>query len=147
MRHESEVVPQTRGKGLNLTASALQGTSRSRDAIERTQPGLAYPGNRLPTFSGSHTALGHSAAFPVGLPAWFIRAFTDEGDTVFDPFSGSGSTIIASENTGRVGYGMELSAIYTDVIVRRWQNVTGDVATLEGDGRTFEEIAVDRLKG
>ena len=102
-----------------------------KDAGEYIVPGMAYPGNRLPTFAGSHEATGHSAAFPVGLPQFFIEAYTDPGDVTFDPFAGSGSTLIASENTGRRGYGMELSPGYCDVIVTRWQNLTGKKAVLD----------------
>jgi DNA modification methylase len=90
--------------------------------------GLAYPGNRLPTFAGSHEATGHTAAFPVGLPGWFIRAYSDEGDNVFDPFCGSGSTLIAAEREHRIGYGVEISPGYCDVIVARWERLTGHTA-------------------
>ncbi len=103
--------------------------------------GMAYPGNRLPTFSGSHEATGHTAAFPVGLPEFFIKAYTDEGDAVFDPFMGSGSTLIAAEKNGRIGYGTEISPAYCDVIVRRWQDFTGQQATLEATGQTFDEVS------
>jgi len=92
--------------------------------------GLAYPGNRLPTFSESHSPLGHAAAFPVGLPEFFCKAYTDPGDVVFDPFCGSGSTIIAAEITGRRGMGSEISPAYCDIIVARWENYTGQKATL-----------------
>jgi len=92
--------------------------------------GFAFPGNRLPTFSGSHEALGHAAAFPVGLPEWFIKAYTDLGDSVYDPFLGSGSTLIAAENQKRRAFGMEISPAYCDVIVTRWENFTGKKAVL-----------------
>ena len=57
---------------------------------------------------------------------------------------GSGTTLIASETHDRIGLGCELSPAYVDVIVRRWQNFTGKEATLDGDGRTFNEIAEAR---
>lgn len=91
--------------------------------------GLAYPGNRLPTFSGTHEATGHTAAFPVGLPAWFIRAFTDPGDVVYDPFMGSGSTLLAADENARIGYGIELSPAYCDVILDRWERHDGETPT------------------
>jgi len=93
-------------------------------------PGMAYPGNRLPTFSSSHEALGHGAAFPVGLPEWFIKAYTDKGDIVYDPFAGSGSTLLASEQTGRKAVCIEISPKYCDVIVKRWEDFTGKKAEL-----------------
>jgi DNA modification methylase len=63
---------------------------------------------------------------------------------VLEPFGGSGSTLMGAEKTGRACYSMELQAKYVDVIVRRWQNFTGKKATLDGDGRTFDEIAAER---
>jgi DNA modification methylase len=66
------------------------------------------------------------------------------GQAIYEPFSGSGTTIIAAETTGRACYAMELDPTYVDVAVARWQTFTGEVATLNGDGRSFAEIAVDR---
>jgi DNA modification methylase len=63
---------------------------------------------------------------------------------VLDPFGGSGSTLIACEKTGRQARLVELDPRYCDVIVRRWQEWTGEQATLDSDGRTLEEIAAGR---
>ena len=62
----------------------------------------------------------------------------------FDLFGGSGSTLIACEKTGRVCRMMELSPRYVDVIVRRWQDFTGQEATLEEDDRTFARVKEER---
>jgi DNA modification methylase len=67
------------------------------------------------------------------------------GDAVYDPFLGSGTTIIAAETTGRVCCALEIAPQYVDVAVRRWQAFTGREATLDGDGRTFDVIAAERL--
>lgn len=75
--------------------------------------------------SGVESKTGHEAAFPVSLPRWFTRAFTDPGDTVYDPFAGSGTTIIAAQLEDRVGFGMEISPAYCDIICRRWQDTFG----------------------
>lgn len=115
-----------RKNGTKETISSVQGVAF--DAGEFIGPGMAYPGNRLPTFSGTHDALSHAAAYPVGLPAFFIQAFTDAGDTTFDPFMGSGSTLMAAERLDRIGYGMEISPAYCDVIVQRWEHFTGKKA-------------------
>jgi DNA modification methylase len=64
---------------------------------------------------------------------------------VYDPFLGSGTTLIAAEMTGRVCYGMEIDPKFADVIVQRWQGFTNQQATLEADGRTFDEVKADRL--
>jgi DNA modification methylase len=55
---------------------------------------------------------GHSAAFPQALPRWFIELFTDPGDTVLDPFAGSGTTLAAALALGRNAIGMELAPAY-----------------------------------
>jgi DNA modification methylase len=67
------------------------------------------------------------------------------GQAVYEPFSGSGSTIIAAETTGRAAYAMELDPAYVDVAVQRWRAFTGKAALLEEDGRTFTEIASERI--
>lgn len=94
--------------------------------------GLAYPSNRLPTFAGSHEATGHPAAFPVGLPEFFIRLLTDPGDVVLDPFGGSGSTILAAHKTDRVGLAVELSPGYMDLALARIQYHTGLIPHRDG---------------
>jgi DNA modification methylase len=63
---------------------------------------------------------------------------------VLDPFSGSGSTLIACEKTGRRARVVELDPKYCDVIVQRWLAFSGGTATLDDDGRSFEEIAGSR---
>ena len=75
----------------------------------------------------------HPAMFPVALPGEYIKACTDESDTVYEPFCGSGTTLIAAEQLNRKCYGMEISPAYCDVIVKRWENLTGKVATLEAN--------------
>jgi hypothetical protein len=98
--------------------------------------GLAYPGNRLPTFASTHEAVGHAAAFPVGLPAFFIQAFSDNDDVVFDAFAGSGSTLLACEELDRVNLSMEVSPQYCDLICARYQKQTGDLPRLEATSET-----------
>ncbi len=62
------------------------------------------------------------------------------GQAVYDPFLGSGTSLIAAETSGRICFGLELSPAYADVIVTRWQNLTGREATLAGDGRSFSAV-------
>ena len=65
-------------------------------------------------------------------------------DIVLDPFGGSGSTLVACEKTGRQARLIELEPKYSDVIVRRFQEYSGKVAVLESEGRSFNEIALQR---
>jgi len=67
------------------------------------------------------------------------------GQAIYDPFLGSGTTVIAAETTKRVCAGMELDPLYVDVAVRRWQAFTGAEAMLGPDGSSFAEIATERL--
>ncbi|WCR12407.1 site-specific DNA-methyltransferase [Paracoccus stylophorae] len=66
------------------------------------------------------------------------------GQAIYEPFMGSGTTLIAAETTGRTCLGIELNPAYVDVAIERWQNLTGGVAMLESDGRSFTEISGDR---
>src|SRR4051794_20216805 len=66
---------------------------------------------------------------------------------VFQPFLGSGTTLIAAETCGRVCFGIELNPCYVDMSVQRWQAFTGNKATLEEDGRSFQDVAKDRGAG
>jgi DNA modification methylase len=71
----------------------------------------------------------HRAVFPLELPAWFMQSLCREAKTVADPFCGTGTTLIAAEQLGRKCYGMEISPAYCDVIVKRWETLTGKKAT------------------
>jgi len=67
------------------------------------------------------------------------------GQAVFEPFMGSGTTLIATETTARVCYGIELNPAYVDVAIERWQAETGQDAVLDGEGETFAQIKSERL--
>jgi DNA modification methylase len=67
------------------------------------------------------------------------------GQAVYEPFMGSGTTLIAAETCGRICLGMELSPAYVDVAVLRWQQLTGKAATLDGEKVSFDEVAQARL--
>jgi len=88
--------------------------------------------------------LAHPAVFPVDLASEMLTAFSDTGDMVFEPFSGSGTTIIAAHRHDRVCRAVELAPIYVDIAVRRWERFTGDAAVLESDGRTFGSVEPGR---
>jgi len=75
-----------------------------------------------------------------------IRYHTRRGEVVLEPFSGSGTQIIAAERHGRRCFAMELSPAFVDAAVLRWERATGQQATLDGDGRSFAEIASERLE-
>jgi DNA modification methylase len=88
----------------------------------------------------------HPTQKPVELMRRPILNHTKPGELVYEPFLGSGTTLAAAEVTQRVCYGIELDPKYADVVVERWQGLTGRKATLEGDGRTFDAVAQDRVR-
>jgi DNA modification methylase len=87
----------------------------------------------------------HPTAKPVELVERALVNSSKAGDIVADLFGGSGSTLIGCERRGRKARRMEIDPKYADCIVRRWQGYTGKQAVLDGDGRTFDEIAEERL--
>src|ERR1700685_4461799 len=87
----------------------------------------------------------HPTQKPIELMRRPILNHTKRGESVYEPFLGSGTTLAAAEITGRVCLGMELDPKYVDVVVKRWQQLTGKEATLDGDGRTLEQIKAERV--
>lgn len=83
------------------------------------------------TKEGESGSKVHPAQKPVKLCADIIEETTVSTDLIFDPFLGSGTTLIAAEQLGRRCYGMEIDPAYCDVIVRRWENFTGQTASRE----------------
>jgi DNA modification methylase len=86
----------------------------------------------------------HPTSKPVELFTRPIRKHTRVGNIVFEPFSGSGSQLIAAERTGRKCCAIEISPPFVDVAIKRWQKATGQDATLDGDGSTFAAVATAR---
>ena len=87
----------------------------------------------------------HPTMKPVELVERALRNSSKTRDTVLDPFGGSGTTLIACERSGRQARLIEMEPAYCGVIIRRWQEHTGQLATFEADGRLFKELAAERL--
>lgn len=92
------------------------------------------------TIAHNRSETGHSTQKPVECMLRPILNNSSPGQAVYEPFSGSGTTIIAAEKSGRACYAIELNPLYVDMAIRRWQEFSAAAATLEGDGRTFEAI-------
>jgi len=88
--------------------------------------------------------LDHAVAFPVEIPRRAIIAVSTTSDRIFDPFVGSGTTIIAAEMTGRKALAIEIDPGCVQISIERWQTFTGKKATL--DGQTLEEVAKARKR-
>jgi DNA modification methylase len=83
----------------------------------------------------------HPTPKPIDVLSRILLSSCPPEGLILDPFLGAGPSVIAAEKTGRTCYGTEIAPQYVDVIVKRWQDYTGKDATLDGDGRTFNEIA------
>lgn len=137
--HESDDVFHEGGR--------VSGTNRTGNVgwhggdVERVN-GVALPSNviHLHTNPAAMQGADHPAAYPLALPAWFIKAYSDPSDVVFDPFMGSGTTLIAAHQENRVAYGCEISPAYCDVICSRWETATGDKPILAATGEPVSFI-------
>jgi DNA modification methylase len=117
-------------KARNKGASTMRGKDGVCKAF--TNPGASAQPNKIPEsvvrinrMHGGHD-IDHPAIFPVELPAHAMQAWPG---IAYEPFCGSGTTLIAAEQLGRKCYGMEISPQYCDVIVKRWETLTGKKAT------------------
>jgi hypothetical protein len=104
--------------------------------------GIARPSNVIEARTESSQG-SHSAPFPRVLAEFFVKAFSDAGDIVADPFLGSGTTMAAAHVLERAGYGIEISPAYCDVILRRMEHLTG-VQPMLASGEQFNDIAAQR---
>jgi DNA modification methylase len=114
--------------------SGPMGTNlRSKDGKNASPSSVCNDPNKIPDSvirvnRNSAHGTGHPATFPVPLPAAAMEAWPG---SVYEPFCGSGTTLIAAEQLGRKCYGMEISPQYCDVIVKRWENLTGQKAVCQ----------------
>jgi DNA modification methylase len=113
------------------------------DDSEGRHAGLARPSNVIEVRTESSQG-SHSAPFPRALVEFFVKAFSDSGDIILDPFMGSGTTMAAAQVLGRIGYGVEISPAYCDVILRRMANLAGEEAVHAATGQSISETAAAR---
>jgi DNA modification methylase len=91
--------------------------------------------------------IDHPAVFPIALPEFILEAYSDAGDIVFEPFCGSGTTMLAAQRTGRISRSVEIAPEYVDVAIKRFQqNFPAVPVTLVATGQTFAEVAGERLE-
>ena len=127
------------GSGLRKKDGTMGGISSPKSGMNKTK--IADSVIRVTPALGKNA---HPAMFPVALCEHIYRSYAKAGDWMFEPFSGSGTSIIACDGMGMNCAAMELAPEYTDIAVMRWQDFTGQTATLEGDGRTFDELKAER---
>ncbi len=135
--HSDDVFDYSPDNPKSTSGSGLLG-SGPRERHE----GLARPSNVIEARTESNQG-SHSAPFPRAIPEFFIKAFSDARDVAYDPFLGSGTTMAAAHVLDRIGYGIEISPAYCDVILRRMEHLTGAEPTL-ATGEKFNDIAAER---
>jgi DNA modification methylase len=136
-----ETIVWDKGQGMNVAANHVYSRSvefvfllaKTEKYYSNQKGGVYWNVWRISTRDGDNMHNGHGASFPVALPSQGITQHSCEGDTVYEPFCGSGTTLIAAEQLGRKCYGMEISPAYCDVIVKRWENLTKKQAVLCND--------------
>jgi DNA modification methylase len=111
---------------------------------DRTQSTVWQVPNLNPFGGSAEEATGHGTQKPLELMRRPILNNSRRGSIVYDPFLGSGTTLVAAQDTDRICFGLEIDPKYVDVVVLRWQKLTGKVAVLAADGRTFDQVAADR---
>ena len=137
--HESEdVVVYSPDNPKAPSGSGLLGCGADKVA------GLARPSNVIEVKAEGGQG-DHSAPFPRALVEFFVQAFSDPGDLVFDPFLGSGTSIAAAHILGRTGCGCEISPAYCDLIIGRIEKLTGQEAVLSATGESFSQVSTERL--
>lgn len=117
--------------------------------IKGNMPPKADGAEFLPSVWDIHGLSGeerpdHPTPKPLDCFAIPMRQHVEPGGLCYEPFSGSGSQIMAGQAVGRRVFAMEISPTYVDVAVERWQKATGKFAALDGDGRSFDEIKNER---
>lgn len=140
-RSQHELLPLfKKGKAPHINNVKLGKYGRWRSNV------WTYPGA---SSIGSESRQGlqyHPTVKPVAMLEDALLDMTERGDIVLDPFLGSGSTLIAAEKTGRRCRGLEIDPLYVDVILRRYEAVTGRPGVLESTGETYAELAMSRQR-
>jgi len=134
-----------RGTGIRRADGTMSGISSPEAGKQPTK--IMDSVIRITPHMGRQNVVSHPAIFPVALCDAIYKSYAKAGDWVFEPFSGSGTSIIACEQFGANCAAIELAPAYVDVAVLRWQDFTGHAAVLDGTTRTFAEIAKERAAG
>lgn len=129
-RRPNKIVPckwaGTPNKGSGLRAA--DGTITAYQHAGRPVQAFRIPDSviRITRHKGRGVEVGHPAVFPVALPAYLMRAYGAPGDLVLDPFAGSGTSILAGEQSGVTVAATELAPAYADIALARWEALHPD---------------------
>jgi DNA modification methylase len=140
-RSQHELLPLfKRGAAPHVNNISLGKRGRHRTNV------WVYPGASSLGSDARKGLQDHPTVKPTSMLQDALIDLTNRGEIVLDPFLGSGSTLIAAENTGRVCRGVELDPLYVDVIIRRYATVTKKAAVLADTGESFDEVASRRQR-
>lgn len=139
-RHELICVFKS-GRGQHINNFRMGETGRYRTNV------LEHPGCSTFSKTRQRDLADHPSVKPTALIADLLLDCSNPGDVVLDPFCGSGTLLLAAARVNRRAVGIELDPLFVDTALRRLSDATGIFATLAGDGRTFDEIAAERLAG
>jgi DNA modification methylase len=139
-RSQHELLPLFK-KGI---ASHVNNVSLGKRGRHRTNLWI-YPGASSLGSDARKGLQDHPTVKPTAMLQDALIDLSNRGEIVLDPFLGSGSTLLAAENTGRACRGVELDPLYVDLIIRRYETATGNSVTLADTGESFEGL-IDRRR-
>lgn len=129
----------------NGTAPHVNNVELGKHGRYRTNVWGGYQG--INTFGSERDNLKlHPTVKPVELVKDAILDVTNRGDIVLDTFLGSGTTLIAAEQSGRICYAIEIEPLYVDTAIRRYQEITGKAAVHQASGKTYDELLSEKLE-
>lgn len=129
------------GSGPHLNNVELGRHGRSRSNVWHYAGVNSFRAGRL------NDLRAHPTVKPVAIVADALKDASRRDDIVLDTFSGAGTTLMAAERVGRRGRALEIEPRFVDVAIRRWQSFARTDVCLDGCGRTFDEVAAERLSG
>jgi DNA modification methylase len=124
---------------------AVKESGKGHWAGDRKQTTVWEIQSLCPTGNRKEDRVGHGTQKPVECMRRPVLNNSKPGDAVYDPFCGSGTTLIACESEGRRCYALEIDPVYCDVIVARWETATGKKAVLQATGQTLDQLREERM--
>lgn len=150
-RQPNKIIPckwaGTENKGSGLRAADGEVKAYTHAGLPVQEMRIPDAVLRITRHKGRGIETEHPAVFPVALPELLLQSYANLGDVVFEPFAGSGTTILAGQRTGRRVRAIELAPAYVDLAIARYRMVFPELrVTLDGDGRDYEAVAAARAE-
>ena len=150
-RQPNKIIPckwaGTENKGSGLRAADGEVKAYTHAGLPVQEMRIPDAVLRITRHKGRGIETEHPAVFPVALPELLLQSYANLGDAVFEPFAGSGTTILAGQRTGRRVRAIELASAYVDLAIARYRMVFPELkVTLDGDGRDYDAVAAARAE-